>query len=140
MKPSVQKIVAKLAKEQEKKVEKVELGAVQDFNKRASNFQQGQDRTQAAISDFLRTLRDFNDLQQELKQSYRKAAGLVDSAEDAIKDIEMLAEKVARQSKELGVDPKTLIDVSVVNKVSSLESSIDNFKSNEDLAKRISNI
>lgn len=140
MKPSVQKIVAKLAKEQENKVEKVELGVVQDFNKRASNFQQGQARTQAAISDCLRALNDFNDLQQEVKQSYRKAAGAVDSAEDAIKDIVNLAEKVARQAKELGVDPKTLIDVSVVNKVSSLEGSIENFKLNEDLAKRILNI
>jgi hypothetical protein len=137
MKPSVQKIITKLAKERENKVE---LGVVQDFNKRADNFKQGQDRTEKAISDYLKALRDFNDLQQEVKLSYKRAAGLVDSAENAIKDIENLAEKVARQAKELGIDPKTLIDVSIVNKIASLESSIQNFKSNEDMAKRISNV
>lgn len=137
MKPSVQKIITKLAKEKENKVE---LGVVQDFNKIADNFKQGQDRTEKAISDYLKALRDFNDLQQEVKLSYKRAAGLVDSAENAIKDIENLAEKVARQAKELGIDPKTLIDVSIVNKIASLEGSIQNFKSNEDMAKRISNV
>ena len=47
MKPSVHKIITKLAKD------KIELGVVQDFNKKAANFKQGQDRTQKAISDFL---------------------------------------------------------------------------------------
>jgi hypothetical protein len=138
MQPIVNKILTKLSKEKE--LEKVELGVVQDFNKRASNFKQGQDRTQKAISDYLRALRDFTDLQQVVKVSYKKAAGLVDSAEGAIKDIEKLAEKVARQAKELGVDPKTLIDTNIISQVSSLEGSIENFKLNEDLAKRISNV
>jgi hypothetical protein len=138
MQPIVNKILTKLSKEKE--LEKVELGVVQDFNKRASNFKQGQDRTQKAISDYLRALRDFTDLQQVVKVSYKKAAGLVDSAEGAIKDIEKLAEKVASQAKELGVDPKTLIDTNIISQVSSLEGSIENFKLNEDLAKRISNV
>tara|TARA_A100001391_G_scaffold80752_1_gene52593 strand:- start:122 stop:535 length:414 start_codon:yes stop_codon:yes gene_type:complete len=120
--------------------QKVELGAVQDYNKRVANFNQGRNRTEKAITECLRFLRDFNTLQQNVKLSYKQALGLADSAEDAINEVVDLADKVARQARELGVDPKTLIDTKIVNQVSSLESSIQNFRANENLAKRITQL
>jgi len=143
MKPSVQKIITKLAKEQEKveaKLEKVELGAVQDFEKAAEGFKKGKDRTENAISEVLKLVRDVMDIKDRIAQSYRKAEQLSNGAEESIKRIEKLAEKVAFQAKELGIDPKKLIDVSVVSDVSSVEGSIENLKLNEGIIKNIINI
>tara|TARA_R110002073_G_scaffold6001_1_gene36252 strand:- start:531 stop:935 length:405 start_codon:yes stop_codon:yes gene_type:complete len=120
--------------------QKVELGAVQDFNKKTSNFKQTKEKTEKAISECLRDLRNFNDLQQDVKQSYKRAKSLIDSAENDIKDIDKSAQKVAELAKELGVQPSTLIETVFVNFITSLEGSIQNFKSNEDIAKKISNL
>lgn len=120
--------------------QRVELGSVQDFNKAADNFKQGAKRYNDANSELLRYLRDFTELQQKIKASYRTAASLSDGVEDSIKNIENLADKVAQSAKELGLKPADLIDVSVVNDVSQVEGDLQNFQSNEDLAKRILNI
>lgn len=119
---------------------KIELGSVQDFNKAADSFKQGAKRYSDANSELLRYLRDFTELQQKIKASYRTAASFSDQIEDAIKNIEDLADKVAQQAKELGIKPADLIDVSVVNDVAQVEGDLQNFQSNEDLAKRILNI
>ena len=120
--------------------EKVELGAVQDFERAAESFKDSAKRYEAANTEFLKDLRDFNSLQQKIKLSYKKAASISVGVEDSIKNIEKIADKVAQAAKELGVKPSDIIDVSVVNDVSQVEGGLQNFKSNEDLAKKIINI
>tara|TARA_R110002049_G_C8901419_1_gene541625 strand:- start:80 stop:481 length:402 start_codon:yes stop_codon:yes gene_type:complete len=133
MKPDVQRILAKLSKE------KVELGAVQDFNKKTSNFKQTKAKTEKAISECLRDVRKFNDLQQDIKDSYKRAESLINVAENEIQDIDKSALKVGA-AKELGVPANSLIETVFINFISQLEGSIQNFKSNEALAKRISQL
>ena len=134
MKPDVQRILAKLSKE------KVELGAVQDFNKKTSNFKQTKAKTEKVISECLRDLRKFNDLQQDIKDSYKRAEALINVAENEIQDIDKSALKVGALAKELGVPANSLIETVFINFISQLEGSIQNFKSNEALAKRISQL
>jgi len=125
---------------QELSTEKVELGAVQDFDKATKIFQASAARYETANSNFLSDLRDFNALQSRLKSSYKTVSNMFDDVEDSIKNIEKVADKVSQAAKELGVKPSDIIDVSVVNDVSQVEGGLQNFKSNEGLAKKIINI
>jgi len=91
MKPSVQKIVTKLAKEQEKKVEKVELGLVEDYNKRIDKA--NNERKSASVH--------YSNLIAKMQNAATQL-------ELALKD----AEKIESAAKDIGV--KSPVDIARV--------------------------
>ena len=94
MKPSVQKIVAKLAKEQEKKVEKVELALLQDILSSVSANGEGASKARAAIRNA------FKELGQAF-EAYERIAKRTERMKQDTKEFQT-------QMRTLGIDKSNL--------------------------------
>jgi len=94
MKPSVQKIVAKLAKEQEKKVKKVELASIQKIKADYKEI----DSLLSVLENELRALRDAK----------KQAKSRFDQYESNLKPTVREAQDVLQKVKELGVQDNEL--------------------------------
>lgn len=121
--------------------EKVELGAVQDFNKVADRLTSGSKNLNKAAQEFVNDLSDFGKLRNKLDDSFSRAETFSDQIEDDLKLIQKLSEDVAKAAKELGIQPKdTGIDVNVVKIVDDIEDTINTVRKNSADAKKIINI
>ena len=83
MKPSVQKIVAKLAKEQEKKVEKVELGLVENIEKEYNKIKKESD---SLFQTLRRAAQDVDEVSQ-------KASALIKRVNSTDADVDKLKQE-----------------------------------------------
>ena len=138
MRKKAMKYVAQVT---ELSTKKVELGAVQDFNKVADRLTSGSKTLNKAAQEFVNDLSDFGKLRNKLEDSYRRAEIFSDDLEDDVKLIQKLAEDVAKAAKELGIQPKDAgIDVNVVKIVDDIEDTINTVRKNSADAKKIINI
>jgi maltose-binding protein MalE len=137
MNKNVMAKVAKINKE-ELSAEKVELGAVQDFNKVADRLISGSKTLNKAAQEFVDDLSNFGKLQNKLDNSFGRAETFSDQIEDDVKLIQKLADDVAKMSKELGIQPKdTGININVVKIIDDIEDTISTVRKNAGDAKKI---
>ena len=137
------KAMAKIVEinKQELSTEKVELGAVQDFNKVADRLTSGSKNLNKAAQEFVNDLSDFGKLRNKLDDSFGRAETFSDQIEDDVKLIQKLAEDVANAAKELGIQPKDAgIDMNVVKIIDDIEDTINTVRKNSTDAKKIINI
>jgi len=137
------KAMAKIVEinKQELSSEKVELGAVQDFNKVADRLTSGSKNLNKAAQEFVNDLSDFGKLRNKLDDSFGRAETFSDQIEDDVKLIQKLAEDVATAAKELGIQPKDAgIDMNVVKIIDDIEDTINTVRKNSTDAKKIINI
>jgi DNA repair ATPase RecN len=110
MKPSVQKIITKLAKEQENNLEKVELGIAQEYA--------------SAAMDALQSLEDAENLVKTLKSVQNKADAAFKSLSKAENKIVSIAQKMISKVKELGIDENSLPEIKKSRQLQKKISSI----------------
>ena len=93
------KAMAKIVEinKQELSTEKVELGAVQDFNKVADRLTSGSKTLNKAAQEFVNDLSDFGKLRSKLEDSYRRAESFSDDLEDDVKDLKKLVTELRVQ-------------------------------------------
>lgn len=139
---TLKKIYSKLSQEDKTNLEtqKVELGKVDDFNKIAARLKSGQNAVNKAAQEMMDDISEFNKLQIKLKNSFSKADSFSEQVQDEIDDIQLVARQVADAAKELGLNPKDLVDMNVIDIVADLEDTIDTVRANSDYAKSIINL
>lgn len=96
MKPSVQKIITKLAKEQEKKVEKVELSLVDDLTKYEKELERGIDELMQFATDAREAIGKGKREMDRLDAVYKVAQRISDDVEQSAKDLGVDVPQVQR--------------------------------------------
>jgi len=134
----MKKAMSKIAQINKQELSKVELGAVQDFNKVADRLISGSKTLNKAAQEFVDDLSNFGKLQNKLDNSFGRAETFSDQIEDDVKLIQKLADDVAKMSKELGIQPKdTGININVVKIIDDIEDTISTVRKNAGDAKKI---
>ena len=132
------KAMSKIAQINKEELSKVELGAVQDFNKVADRLISGSKTLNKAAQEFVDDLSNFGKLQNKLDNSFGRAETFSNQIEDDVKLIQKLADDVAKMSKELGIQPKdTGININVVKIIDDIEDTISTVRKNASDAKKI---
>lgn len=106
MKPSVQKILTKLAKEQEKKVEKVELGIFDDVQQRVTATNRTLETADKVIEISQNVNRVLNGLADDVKYFNKYKEISLQDLKIHKKDLDRLLRDAEQKAKDLGVDLK----------------------------------
>ena len=127
MKPSVQKIVAKLAKEQEKKVEKVELSLVDDLAKYEKELERGIDELMQFATDAREAIGKGKREMDRLDAVYKVAQRISDDVEQSAKDLGVdipQVQQVKKNDKCLRATKKVFIASFEIKKHNKLNSNL----------------
>lgn len=129
------------AQEVELSAEKVELGLVQDLDKLLSRMKAIDKALMKSVQEYVNQINEFSKVQSKLESSYNQSSLDSEDAEGDIKQAVDLVEKISKQAKDLGFDPKDIKGMSdVVRVTENLEDTIATFKRNESDAKKILSI
>jgi hypothetical protein len=117
--------------------QKVELGAVEDFKKAAGFVKQSRNTYNKVVQEFVNLLNQFIPYQAKLKDAYFRAKDFADDVEEDIQRLQKAADKIAAAAKDLGIQPKEIVDTSIVNDVADVEDTINIARQRFDDAKAI---
>ena len=111
--------------------EEVELGLIDDFNKKADGLKNMDKYLTKVYSKAYKVWAEAIELEQDKKDSHSDLKDAVEDSETIIKELTKEFEKVVKAAKELGVNPKEIKGLSESIKV------VENMEDNINQAKQI---
>ena len=138
---TLQNVYNKLADKTELAKHEVELGLVDDLAKLLVRMKAVDSALMKSTQKAINSLSAFAKLQGDLKDSYANASLDSDDADKDIKEAIILIDKVAKQAKDLGLNPNDVKGTQDIVKITeNLEDTINTLNKNEADIKKILSI
>ena len=138
---TLQNVYDKLADKTELAKHEVELGLVDDLAKLLVRMKAVDSALMKSTQKAINSLSAFAKLQGDLKDSYANASLDSDDADKDIKEAIILIDKVAKQAKDLGLNPNDVKGTQDIVKITeNLEDTINTLNKNEADIKKILSI
>jgi hypothetical protein len=138
---TLQNVYDKLADKTELAKHEVELGLVDDLAKLLARMKAVDSALMKSTQKAINSLSAFAKLQGDLKDSYANASLDSDDADKDIKEAIILIDKVAKQAKDLGLNPNDVKGTKDIVKITeNLEDTINTLNKNEADIKKILSI
>ena len=138
---TLQTIYNKLQDKTELAKHEVELGLVDDLAKLLVRMKAVDSALMKSTQKAINSLSAFAKLQGDLKDSYANASLDSDDADKDIKEAIILIDKVAKQAKDLGLNPNDVKGTQDIVKITeNLEDTINTLNKNEADIKKILSI
>ena len=133
MKTYFKNLEAAKAKLELRKLEKVELGLIDDFQKKLSLLKDYDNFFSKRLGKLRNEYLKARGIALEVKDLYQDSKDDVGEAKDIIKETEVLVDKLVKAAKELGIDVKDIKGTKdVVKLVANIEDDIDTFEKTEN--------
>ena len=138
---TLQTIYNKLQDKTELAKHEVELGLVDDLAKLLGRMKAIDSALMKSTQKALNSLTAFSKLQGDLQDAYANASLDSDDADKDIKEAIILIDKVAKQAKDLGLNPNDVKGTQDIVKITeNLEDTINTLNKNESDIKKILSI
>ena len=138
---TLQNVYNKLQDKTELAKHEVELGLVDDLAKLLVRMKAVDSALMKSTQKAINSLSAFAKLQGDLKDSYANASLDSDDADKDIKEAIILIDKVAKQAKDLGLNPNDVKGTQDIVKITeNLEDTINTLNKNEADIKKILSI
>jgi chromosome segregation ATPase len=128
MKSNIEKVYSKLPKTE---LAKVELASIAELNKFVSSLKTALKQLESNRSKLSSNLKDIEKVENDLKKNYNTALKNKNATDTATKNAEKLADQIAKQAKELGINPRSIdnVDVliSLIEQIEGTQETIDSF-------------
>jgi hypothetical protein len=120
---------------------KIDLGLVEDLAKLLNRMKAIDAALMKSTQKSVNSLSAFAKVQGDLKDAYATASLDADDAQNDIKEAVALIDKVAKQAKDLGLNPNDVKGTQEIVKITAnLEDTINTLKKNESDIKQILSI
>ena len=138
---TLQNVYDKLADKTELAKHEVELSLVDDLAKLLGRMKAIDSALMKSTQKALNSLTAFSKLQGDLQDAYANASLDSDDADKDIKEAIILIDKVAKQAKDLGLNPNDVKGTQDIVKITeNLEDTINTLNKNESDIKKILSI
>jgi hypothetical protein len=138
---TLQNVYDRLSDKTELAKHEVELGLVDDLAKLLARMKAVDSALMKSTQKAINSLSAFAKLQGDLKDSYANASLDSDDADKDIKEAIILIDKVAKQAKDLGLNPNDVKGTKDIVKITeNLEDTINTLNKNEADIKKILSI
>ena len=116
----------------------VELALVDDLNKLVVRMKAIDGALMKSVQKTVNNLSSFAKVQNDLKDGYMTALADRDDADSYIKEALILVDKIAKQARELGLNPNDVKGIKeVVDFTANIEDTINSLDINESDVKKI---
>jgi hypothetical protein len=116
----------------------VELALVDDLNKLVVRMKAIDGALMKSVQKTVNNLSSFAKVQNDLKDGYMTAIADRDDADSYIKEALILVDKIAKQARELGLNPNDVKGIKeVVDFTANIEDTINSLDINESDVKKI---
>ena len=113
----------------ELKAEKIELGLIDDFNKKLDGLKNMDKYLTKVYSSAYKVWADIIDLERRKSDSYNDLSDAVEDSESVIKEVSNEFEKVVKAAKELGINPTEIKGLTEsVKLVENMEDNLNQSK------------
>jgi Fic family protein len=138
---TLQNVYDRLSDKTELAKHEVELGLVDDLAKLLGRMKAIDSALMKSTQKALNSLTAFSKLQGDLQDAYANASLDSDDADKDIKEAIILIDKVAKQAKDLGLNPNDVKGTQDIVKITeNLEDTINTLNKNESDIKKILSI
>ena len=138
---TLQNVYDRLSDKTELAKHEVELGVVDDLAKLLGRMKAIDSALMKSTQKALNSLTAFSKLQGDLQDAYANASLDSDDADKDIKEAIILIDKVAKQAKDLGLNPNDVKGTQDIVKITeNLEDTINTLNKNESDIKKILSI